>query len=197
MSNFYYGTQQHHSSHSNLSSHQHHAGRSRRATRASAAHHNHHKQMRAMRLQKEAEESAMEKVWAFRQGFEAARSFELEDDEAFCPYNLLTEDDLHSMNSGSDRSSLSSGSPEQSPTQQQIQPTPSFLLPPSNTFSSFQPAQSKLHQPQAQRMGGKAIPIVDPSTRQTSSPPPSVSPARQLNLMQAQQFIPASSRRAW
>ena len=93
------------------------------------------------------------------------------------------------MNSGSDRSSLSSGSPEQSPTQQQIQPTPSFLLPPSNTFPSFQPAQ---------RIGLKAIPIVDPSTRQTSSsPPPSVSPARQLNMMQAQQFIPASSRRAW
>jgi hypothetical protein len=52
--------------------------------------------MRAMRLQKEAEESAMEKVWAFRQGFEAARSFDLEDDEAFCPYNLLTEDDVSS-----------------------------------------------------------------------------------------------------
>jgi hypothetical protein len=219
MSNFYYGSQ-HHSSHSNLTTHPHHAGRSRRATRASAAHHNHHKQMRALRLQKEAEESAMEKAWVFRQSFEAARSFDLEDDEMFCPFNLLTEDDvssqqdclgaastrfvslfsatntriqLHSMPSGSDRSSLSSGSPEQSPTQQQIQPTASFLLPPSTAFSAFQPNQ-KLHQPQPQR-SDKAIPIVDPSTRSVASPPPSVSPARQL--MQAQQFIPASARRVW
>jgi hypothetical protein len=50
--------------------------------------------MRALRLQKEAEESAMEKAWVFRQGFEAARSFDLEDDEMFCPFNLLTEDDV-------------------------------------------------------------------------------------------------------
>jgi len=135
----------------------------------------------------------MEKAWVFRQGFEAARSFDLEDDEMFCPFNLLTEDDLHSMPSGSDRSSLSSGSPEQSPTQQQIQPTASFLLPPSTAFSAFQ-SNPKLHQPQAQR-SGKAIPIVDPTTRSVASPPPSVSPARQL--MQAQQFIPASARRVW
>jgi hypothetical protein len=48
--------------------------------------------MRALRLQKEAEESAMEK--AYRRDFEAARSFDLEDDELFCPFHLLTEDDV-------------------------------------------------------------------------------------------------------
>jgi len=201
MANFYnYGAAQHHSSHPNLQSHQHHAGRSRRATRASAAHHNHnHKQARALRLQREAEELANERAWAFRQTFEAARSFDFEDDELFCPFNLLTDDDLQSMHSGSDRSSLSSGSPEHSPLQQQLQPTPAFLLPPSNTFSSASyQSQTKLHQPLAQRIGPKAIPIVDPSTRSVASPPPSVpsvSPARQL--MQAQQFIPAARRAAW
>jgi hypothetical protein len=222
MANFYSYGAQHHSSHPNLQSHQHHAGRSRRATRASAAHHNHnHKQARALRLQREAEELANERAWAFRQTFEAARSFDFEDDELFCPFNLLTDDDvsvdglsieflgieplttlpqLQSMHSGSDRSSLSSGSPEHSPLQQQIQPTPSFLLPPSNSFPnpSYQAqSQPKLHQPLAQRIGPKAIPIVDPSTRSVASPPPSVpsvSPARQL--MQAQQFIPAAARRA-
>jgi len=221
MANFYnYGAAQHHSSHPNLQSHQHHAGRSRRATRASAAHHNHnHKQARALRLQREAEELANERAWAFRQTFEAARSFDFEDDELFCPFNLLTDDDvsadnasvesfgiaaltlslqLQSMHSGSDRSSLSSGSPEHSPLQQQLQPTPAFLLPPSNTFSSASYQSTKLHQPLAQRIGPKAIPIVDPSTRSVASPPPSVpsvSPARQL--MQAQQFIPAARRAAW
>jgi hypothetical protein len=37
----------------------------------------------------------------------------------------------------------------------------------------------KLHQPMAQRTRN-AIPIVDPSTRVIASPPPSVSPARQM-----------------
>jgi len=199
MSNFYnYGA---HSSHHNLQSHQqHHAGRSRRATRASAAHHNHnHKHARALRLQREAEELANERALAFKQTFDAARAFDFEDDEAFCPFNLLTDDDLQSIHSGSDRSSLSSGSPEHSPLQHQLQPTPAFLLPPSTTFNptTYQ-SQPKLHQPLAQRIGGKAIPIVDPSTRAVASPPPSVpsvSPNRQL--MQAPQYIPASRRAVW
>ncbi|KAF2428903.1 hypothetical protein EJ08DRAFT_591635 [Tothia fuscella] len=188
MSNFYYSAQ-HHSQHSNLhSTHQHQHGRSRRSTRASGAHGaaNHQKQLRAMQLKKEAAlESAIE--MNFRREFEAARSFDLEDDELFCPFHLLTEDDLRSINSsGSDRSSLSSGSPEQSPLQHQLQPTSSFLLPP--TTGNFQSAsyqqsspQTKLHQPMAQRTR-RAIEIVDPSTRAVASTPPSVSvsPARQM-----------------
>jgi len=168
-----------HSSHNN-----HHGGRSRRTTRVSASHNNNLKQQRA-RLQKEAEESALEK--AYMQTFEAARSFELEDDEQFCPFSLLTEDDIQSIySSGSDRSSLSSGSPEQSPLQHQIQPS-SFLLPASAnpyTPSGYQTtSNTKLHQPLAQRTL-KAIPIVNPNTRAVASPPPSVSPNRQM-----QQFV--------
>ena len=97
--------------------------------------------------------------------FEAGRSFDLEDDMEFCP-NLLTNDEVYtssdpnnlsslgsstnlykrqSIYSGSsDRSSLSSGSPDSSPTQHQIQPhnlapsvsvasaaTPAFVSPPT------------------------------------------------------------------
>jgi hypothetical protein len=129
-------------------------------------------------------------VAAFKRDFEAARSFDLEDDEVFCPFHLLTEDDLQSIHSsGSDRSSLSSGSPEQSPLQHQLQPTPSFVLssaPNPYTPAAFQTnsSQPKLHQPLAQRTRN-AIPIVDPSTRAVASPPPSVSPNRQMQ----QQFI--------
>ena len=70
-------------------------------------------------------------VTAYRQRFEAGRSFDLDDDLEFCP-NLLTYDEVclapadrsfgalsvdtdfmqkQSISSGSDRSSLSSGSP--------------------------------------------------------------------------------------
>lgn len=94
MSSFYYGAQQH-SGHSNMhSSHPHHAGRSRRTTRTTGYHHrNEQKQIRALQLKKEAEiESAMEQN--FRREFEAARSFDIEDDEMFCPFHLLTEDDV-------------------------------------------------------------------------------------------------------
>jgi len=186
MSSFYYGAQQH-NTHQNLhSSHPHHAGRSRRSTRTTGYHHrNEQKQMRALQLKKEAAiESALE--LNFRREFEAARSFELEDDEVFCPFHLLTEDDLQSIHSsGSDRSSLSSGSPEHSPLQHQIQPSSNFLLPPSNgnfvstTYQQGSSSQTKLHQPLAQRTRN-AIPIVDPTTRAVASPPPSVSPARQM-----------------
>jgi hypothetical protein len=110
------------------------------------------------------------------------------------------------MHSGSDRSSLSSGSPDNSPLQQQTQPIPipAFLLNParypsiglshhqaySHAATTHQP---KIHQPQAQRSQGKAIPIVDPSTRNVASPPPSISPARQ-QMMQAQHFVPAAQQ---
>jgi len=179
MSSFYYGAQQH-SGHSNMhSSHPHHAGRSRRSTRTTGYHHrNEQKQIRALQLKKEAAiESAMEQN--FRREFE--------DDEMFCPFHLLTEDDLQSIHSaGSDRSSLSSGSPEHSPLQHQIQPS-NFLLPPSSgnfnsaSYNSHSSAaqQTKIHAPLAQR-SRNAIPIVDPSTRAVASPPPSVSPARMM-----------------
>ena len=146
------------------------------------------------------------------QRLEAAKSFEFDDDELFCPFHLLTEDDvrfvqakpssrplsdpssqlqsIHSSSS-SDRGSLSSGSPEGSPLQQSIHPTPSFLLSSApNTYApspaSFQhhQQQMKLHQPMAQRTRN-AIPIVDPSTRSVASPPLSVSPGRQMQ----QQYV--------
>jgi hypothetical protein len=103
---------------------------------------------------------------------------------------LTLDEQLQSIHSsGSDRSSLSSGSPEQSPLQHQLQPTPSFVLssaPNPYTPVGFQQnnSQTKLHQPLAQRTRN-AIPIVDPSTRAVASPPPSVSPNRQMQ----QQFM--------
>ena len=172
----------------------------------SAAQHN--KQYRQVRTPKEFVVEPPT-LLAFRRDFEAARSFDLEDDELFCPFHLLTEDDVSAgqsrhpssspwddaltlgeqlqsiHSSGSDRSSLSSGSPEQSPLQHQLQPTPSFVLssaPNPYTPAAFQSgnaSQTKLHQPLAQRTRN-AIPIVDPSTRTVASPPPSVSPNRQM-----------------
>ncbi|KAF2745168.1 hypothetical protein M011DRAFT_479318 [Sporormia fimetaria CBS 119925] len=171
----------HHAPHvPQVHSHNHHGGRSRRAPRVAAA--QHPKQFRQVRTPKEYIEPPTLTAW--RRDFEAARSFDLEDDETFCPFHLLTEDDLQSIHSsGSDRSSLSSGSPEQSPLQHQLQPTPSFVLssaPNPYTPAGFQSSsQTKLHQPLAQRTRN-AIPIVDPSTRAVASPPPSVSPNRQL-----------------
>jgi len=188
MSQFFNYGSQHHPSHLNAHSHNHHGGRSRRAPRLSAS--QHQKQFRQVRTPKEFIVEAPT-MTAFKRDFEAARSFDLEDDELFCPFHLLTEDDLQSIHSsGSDRSSLSSGSPEQSPLQHQLQPTPSFVLssaPNPYTPASFQQSnssQTKLHQPLAQRTRN-AIPIVDPSTRAVASPPPSVSPNRQMQ----QQFM--------
>jgi hypothetical protein len=188
MSQFFNYGSQHHPSHLNAHSHNHHGGRSRRAPRLSAS--QHQKQFRQVRTPKEFVVEAPT-MTAFKRDFEAARSFDLEDDELFCPFHLLTEDDLQSIHSsGSDRSSLSSGSPEQSPLQHQLQPTPSFVLssaPNPYTPASFQQSnssQTKLHQPLAQRTRN-AIPIVDPSTRAVASPPPSVSPNRQMQ----QQFM--------
>ncbi|QDS74273.1 hypothetical protein FKW77_003337 [Venturia effusa] len=189
--NFYYGSGVQHPGHSSLhSTHPHHAGRSRRSTRTTGYHHrNEQKQARQQQQAKKeaAIESAME--LSFRKEFEAARSFDLDDDEQFCPFHLLTQDDLQSIySSGSDRSSLSSGSPETSPLQHQIQPSTNYLLPPStgnfssNPYQQSSSPQSMLHQPSAQRSrNAAAIPIVDPSTRAVASPPPSVSPARQMH----------------
>ncbi|KAK3077788.1 hypothetical protein LTS18_009311, partial [Coniosporium uncinatum] len=88
-SSFYY-PQPNHSNHlSTHSSHNHHGGRSRRAPRLPAAH-NQHKQFRAVRAKEVIEPAQMQ---TFRLNFENARSFDIEDDEMFCPFHLLTEDD--------------------------------------------------------------------------------------------------------
>ncbi|MCJ1365234.1 hypothetical protein MMC16_004355 [Acarospora aff. strigata] len=198
MSGYYFGAQHHQPSSTGAhpsSSHNHHSGRSRRAPRLSASQ-NSHRQFRGVKSMKELTENAS--VTAFRVRFEAGRSFDLDDDLEFCP-GLLTEDDLHSIHSSSsDRSSLSSGSPESSPLQHQIQPTPqvtpSFSLSsasansynPSSGFQSSNTAsQLKIHQPSAIRTRN-AIPIVNPSTgMRVSSPPLSISPAR----MHQQTFV--------
>jgi hypothetical protein len=151
----------------------HHSGRGRRAPRLSQ---NSHKQFRSVRKEEEAVA-----VTSFRQRFEAGRSFDLDDDLEFCP-NLLTESDMVSIHSSSsDRSSLSSGSPESSPQSHQVSPDTHFTL---NSNSSpyipsyhSQTTSLKIHQPAATRVRN-AIPIVNPNS--LSSPPQSVSPARQM-----------------
>ncbi|KAL8731635.1 MAG: hypothetical protein Q9166_003323 [cf. Caloplaca sp. 2 TL-2023] len=192
MAAYYYGPQNHHpssmSSHS--SSHNH---RSRRAPRLSASH-NTHRQFRGVRSMKELTDSPP--ISAFRARFEAGRSFDLDDDLEFCP-GLLTEDDLQSIQSSSSDGSLSSGSPQSSPLQQQIQPqqqvTPSFSLSSAST-NNYNPSTGfqsnndqhplKLHQPAALRTRN-AIPIVNPSTgMKVPSPPSSISPA----IMQQQTY---------
>lgn len=100
---------------------------------------------------------------------------------------------LHSIHSASsDRSSLSSGSPDTSPLQHQIQPvqqvTPAISLSPAQTNAyvhagiAGNPNHVNFHQP-ANR-ARKVIPIVNPNTGMTlASPPSSISPA----MMQAAQ----------
>ncbi|KAI0154467.1 hypothetical protein GGR57DRAFT_115746 [Xylariaceae sp. FL1272] len=161
-------------------SHSHHGGRNRRGPRLSVSQ-NSQKQFRGVKSMKELSESAS--VVAFRSQFEASRSFDLEDDMEFCP-KLLTESDIVSISSASsDRSSLSSGSPNASPTQHPQQVASNFSLNSSSPVfipPSFQhqPSSLKLHQPAATRTRN-AIPIINPANGLTmSSPPPSVSPAR-------------------
>lgn len=208
MASYHYGMPQYHSNTSSHSNHSHgHHGRSRRGPRVASQ--NAHRQYKQQRSPKE-DIPQPPTHGDYLRVLEAAKSFEFDDDEVFCPFNLLTEDDvrrtisplsrlntdllqlqsIHSSSS-SDRGSLSSGSPEGSPLQQQVQPTPSLLLSSvPNTYSSasYQQAQQqmKLHQPLAQRTRN-AIPIVDPSTRSVASPAPmSVSPGRQMQ----QQYVP-------
>ncbi|WPH04703.1 Hypothetical protein R9X50_00759600 [Acrodontium crateriforme] len=177
----------------NIVTHTHgHHGRSRRGPRVNSQ--NAHRQYKSQRSPKEMQmqmqipEPPAHVEYLHR--FEAAKSFEFDDDEVFCPFHLLTEDDLQSIHSSSasDRGSLSSGSPEGSPLQHQVQPT-SYLLPNApaayNTSAAHMyQQQMKLHQPMAQR-SRNAIPIVDPSSRSQASPPLSVSPARQMQ----QQYV--------
>lgn len=176
MSNYYhYNTHQHPTSANpqNASS-SHHSGRGRRAPRVAQ---NSHKQF--ARINRKEEEAVT--VSTFRLRFEAGRSFDLDDDMEFCP-TLLTDSDMHSIHSASsDRSSLSSGSPEHSPQSHQVAPDTFSLNSNSNPYIPFQsqPTALKLHQPAAVR---RAIPIVNPNTGvRMSSPPSSISPAQAMS----------------
>ena len=178
MSSYYhYNTHQHPTSTNGPSTSSHHNGRGRRAPRLPQ---NAHKHFRNARKEEEAAN-----VTSFRQRFEAGRSFDLDDDLEFCP-NLLTDVDMVSIHStSSDRSSLSSGSPESSPQSHTVAPESSFSLNSNSNSNPYLPStfQSqatplKLHQPAATRIRS-AIPIVNPSTGLSmSSPPQSVSPVR-------------------
>jgi len=189
MSTYFYGSHQQHvqNPHPMMQQTNHH-GRSRRNQRMSST----QPSNRQYRQQQHQQQKQIEKVVvseppalaAFRARFEAGRSFDLDDDLEFCP-NLLTWDERQSVTSGtSDRSSLSSGSPENSPLQHQIQPhlTPSLSLPSSAHSAYVSPPASfamnhnmKLHQPSAIR-SRNPIPIVNPDTRTRMSPPSSISP---------------------
>ncbi|KIN01431.1 hypothetical protein OIDMADRAFT_123103 [Oidiodendron maius Zn] len=173
MSSYYHYNSHPHptAAHAPSASSSHHSGRGRRAPRLSQ---NQHKQFRSGRKDEEAIA-----VTNFRQRFEAGRSFDLDDDLEFCP-NLLSETDIVSIHSASsDRSSLSSGSPDSSPQSRQVAPDAFSLnsnsAPYIPTYQS-QPTALKLHQPAATRIRN-AIPIVNPSTGvRMASPPHSVSP---------------------
>ena len=192
-------------------SHNNHHGRSRRAPRMSGAQ-NAHRQYRGPKQIKESPIAESPSILAYRARFEAGRSFDLEDDLEFCP-NLMTNDEVnkrsalannkasflntadpkkrHSIySSSSDRSSLSSGSPDSSPTQLQIQPhsapplnvtTPipqTFVSPPTfvSNMVNMNNNNLQIHQPSPYRVR-QGIPIVDPNNRsRVASPPSSVSP---------------------
>ena len=191
--------------HPHVSSHPHNNhGRGRRHPRVQSRNAHQHRQVQ--RSPKEVPEAPTYVEYLSR--LEAAKSFEFDDDEVFCPFHLLTEDDVrfglqadsqspvrspHWTNNGlqlqsihssssSDRGSLSSGSPEGSPLQHQVQPTPAFYVssaPHAYNTAFQQQQQMKLHQPMAQRTRMNAIAIVDPTTGSVASPPLSVSPGRQ------------------
>lgn len=172
-----------HAAHPAPVSHNHHGGRNRRAPRLSVSQ-NSQRQFRGVRSMKDLGETAA--ITAFRTKFETSRSFDLEDDMEFCP-NLLTETDLVSISSSSERSSLASNSPDSSPTQQPQTVAPAFSLnsssPPFIPPSFHHQSSIKLHQPSATR-GRNAIPIINPATGITmSSPPQSVSPGRMHQSM--------------
>lgn len=196
--------------HPHISSHPHNNhGRGRRHPRVQSR--NAHQHMKVQRSPKEVPEAPTYGEYLSR--LEAAKSFEFDDDEVFCPFHLLTEDDvrfglqpdsksptygtrrtnnrlqlqsIHSSSS-SDRGSLSSGSPEGSPLQHQVQPTPAFYVSSApHAYNAYQQHQQmKLHQPMAQRSRINAIAIVDPTTGSVASPPTSVSPGRQMQ----QQYV--------
>lgn len=162
MSNHYYGGAHLQSSlpHQSHATHGHH-GRNRRGPRVSSQ--NTHRQYKAQARPKEVQTAPDYSDYMAR--LEAAKSFDLEDDMSFCPFHLLTEDDVGAMNiineeyntdfqqlqsihsaTMSERGSASSGSPDSSPLQHQIhphpQPNPSLLLSPSGV--AFIPGQNSM-----------------------------------------------------
>jgi len=116
-----------------------------------------------------------------RYRYEAARSFDLDDDLEFCPV-LLSDEELQSVYSGSsDRSSNSSGSPDASPLQRIAQPSSAgssyslFSQTSFNTAAMFNPpSHLKLQQPPTPPSSRtrNAIPIVNPNTGMRVSSPP-------------------------
>ncbi|KAI6248733.1 hypothetical protein HI914_02701 [Erysiphe necator] len=93
-----------------------HNNRNRRVLRLS-----HNSQKQTYRNTRKEDEPVV--LISFRRGYEAGRSFDLDDDMEFCP-GLLTEYDMMSINSASsDRASLSSQSPITSPQLYQASPT--------------------------------------------------------------------------
>ena len=207
--------------HSSSSSHNHHGSRSRRAPRLSASQ-NSHRQFRGVRSMKELAESPPVPAFRTRfeagRSFDLDDDLEFcpglltEDDvsnvhrasfvifvfiervrfsQGVVTDNSLNEQ-LQSIHSSSSDGSLSSGSPQSSPLQPQIQPsqqvTPSFSLSSAASNNSYNPGtgfqssnnqQMKIHQPSALRTRN-AIPIVNPSTgMRVPSPPSSISPAMQ------------------
>jgi hypothetical protein len=223
MSTFFYGGQHHHQQqqhhqvqhpHPMPQSHNHH-GRSRRAPRLPSAQ-NSHRQFRGPKVVKDVVISEAPSMAAYRARFEAGRSFDLDDDLEFCP-NLLTFDEVcdtsydqgafladsekrQSVTSGSDRSSLSSGSPSSSPLQAQIQPhqiTPALAISSAATSAYMSPpsfnsnnSSLKIHQPFAIRSSRtSAIPIVNPSTgNRIASPPSSISPGMMQQTTMARRW---------
>lgn len=142
------------------------------------------KPFHAIRTREELTDSPA--VPSFFEKFEAGRSFDVEDDFAFIP-ELCTEEERLMMDSGSDRSSTSSGSPQSSPLQHQVQPTPAY--PHAATYSNLFPSNMVKYQqqPSVSRQRN-AIPIVNPSTGMRVSSPPLASPGRIAHSL---------SRRAW
>lgn len=91
MSNFHYGAP-HYPPAMAAHTHNHH-GRSRRGPRVSSAQNAHrHQFSKVQRSPKETPENPA--YSAYMKDLEAAKSFEFEDDEIFCPFHLLTEDDV-------------------------------------------------------------------------------------------------------
>ncbi|KAF3908017.1 hypothetical protein ABW21_db0201038 [Orbilia brochopaga] len=124
-----------------------------------------------------------------RYRYEAARSFDLDDDLEFCPA-LLSDEEIASVGSGSDRSSLSSGSPNGSPLQHQIQPTtsPYSFAHHAAATAYGNPMNGYPHQPKAPASAQRsrnAIPIVNPNTGMRVSSPPNMIPHPQRSHHQS------------
>lgn len=92
MASYHYGMPHYQTAASTHSNHSHgHHGRSRRGPRVNSQ--NAHRQYKAQRSPKE-ELPQPPTATDYLRLLEAAKGFEFDDDEVFCPFNLLTEDDV-------------------------------------------------------------------------------------------------------